>query len=113
MGSLSHPWMIVAGLALLVLGFFMKRWASRHDLKDLAVDAAWQVAKAKGDLTAAQSSDIGQRFKELADEQSNVGRAKKVAGHAVRHVVAQVLGIAGMTAMLVGVILIGLAFYWR
>jgi hypothetical protein len=48
----------------------------------------------------------------VRDEASNVGRAKMVAGHAARHLAAQVASIAGLIALATGALLIALAV-WR
>lgn len=107
----QHPYLFGCGAVLVVLGILLWRWASRHDLKGLAVDAAIQVAWNKGSLTSAADTEIARRLKDIHADQSNVGRAKKVAGHAARHVVAQIANIAGLAAFGLGVVLIGLALY--
>lgn len=107
---MAHPYMLAAGGLLIIAGLLLYRWASRHDLKGLAVDAAWQVAKNRGRLDV--DTELGNRLKEVRAEGSNVARAKMVAGHAVRHVVAQVLNVAALIALAAGAVLIGLAV-WR
>ncbi len=85
------------------------RWAGRHDLKGMAVDAAWQVAKARGDLRT--ETELGNRIKDVTAGASHTGKAKKAAGYAIRHVLAQVAGLASVVAMLGGAALIVAAFY--
>lgn len=111
MQALNHPWLLGGGGLLLVIGLSLWRWASRHDLKGLAVDAAWQVAKNKGNL--AVETELGNRLKDLQDDGSNVSRAKKAVGYGVRHVMAQVASIAGMIGMLAGAAMIAAAFYLK
>ena len=111
MHLLSHPWLVGIGIVLLIIGFWLWRWAGRHDLKGLAVDAAWQVAKARGDLSAR--SDLRDKLADLKADGSNVSRAKKAAGYAGRHVLAQIASLAGLVSMLGGVGLIGLAAYLK
>lgn len=113
MSMLSHPWLVGGGLALLVLAFLLRRWAARHDLKDLAIDAAWQVAKARGNIAAASDSEIGRRLQELSADSSNIGRATKVAGHAARHVMAKVVNLVALAATVIGVALLAAAYFWR
>jgi hypothetical protein len=113
MSALSHPYLLGFGALLLVIGYLLRSWAAKHDLMDLAKDAAWQVAKNKGNLAAANESEIGQKFKDLQGDASNTGRAKKAAGYAARHAVAQVAGISGLISLLIGACLIGLAFFWK
>jgi len=108
MWPLSHPYLVVGGVLLFVVGVWLWRWSSRHDLKGMVVDAAWQVAKARGDLSV--ETDLGERLRDLKQDGSNVSRAKKVAGLGARHLVSQVAGIAAIVAMLSGVALLAVAF---
>lgn len=109
MNALSHPYLLAGGVALLVIGGWLWRWASRHDLKGLAVDAAWQMAKARGDLST--ETELGNRLKELKADTSHVGRARTAAGHVGRHLAAQVASIASLIALIIGALLIAAAFY--
>jgi hypothetical protein len=111
--ALSHPYLLGLGAVLLVVGYMLRSWAAKHDLMDLAKDAAWQVAKNKGNLAAVDQSDIGQKFRDLQGDASNTGRAKKAAGYAARHAMAQVAGIGGVISLLIGAGLIGTAFYLK
>ncbi len=113
MSALSHPYLLGFGALLLVIGYLLRRWAAKHDLMDMAKDAAWQVAKNKGKLAAVNESEIGQKFKDLQGDASNTGRAKKAAGYAARHAVAQIAGISGLISLLVGAAMIGAAFFWK
>jgi hypothetical protein len=106
---MTHPYLLGAGSLLMVLGLLLMRWASRHDLKGLAIDAAWEMAKNR---RLNVETDLGNRVKDVRDEASNVGRAKMVAGHAARHLAAQVASIAGLIALATGALLIALAV-WR
>jgi hypothetical protein len=107
--ALAHPYLLGFGAALLLLGSWLWRWSGRHDLKGMAVDAAWQVAKARGDLRAR--TDLGDKLKDLAAEKSNVGRATKAAGYAVRHAVAQVASVGSLVCLLAGAALVAAAFW--
>lgn len=107
--DVTHPYLLAAGGFLILCGLLLMRWASRHDLKGLAIDAAWEMAKNR---RLDVETDLGNRVKEVRDETSNVGRAKMVAGHTARHVAAQVASIAGLIAVAAGALLIALAV-WR
>lgn len=113
MHALSHPFLLAGGVLLILIGFRLWRWSSRHDLKGLAVDAAWQVARNKGHIASVTDSDLAHRVKDLQAEGSNVGKAKKVAGVAARHFAAQIASLAGLVGMLAGAGLIGAAFYLK
>ena len=107
---MSHPYLLAAGGVLIICGFLLLRWASRHDLKGLAIDTAWEVAKNRGRVDV--ETELGNRLKDQRAESSNVGRAKMVAGHAARHVAAPVASIAGLVALAAGALLIALAVWW-
>ena len=108
---LLHPYLVGSGGVLLVIWVLCWRWASRHNLTDLVVDAAVHVAWNKGKLASAADTEIAKRLQDIKAETSNTQRAKSVAGHAARHFAAQVANMIGLVAMLAGVALIGLAFY--
>ena len=107
---LSHPFLSGGGALLLLVGFLCLRWASRHDLKGLAVDAAWHVAWNRK-LGAATDTEIAQRLKDVSGQATHVGKARKAAGLAVRHALAQAISLAGLLSIVLGIALIGLAFY--
>lgn len=111
MNALSHPFLLAGGALLLLLGWMLWRWSSRHDLKGMAVDAAWQVAKNRGNL--ATETELGQRLRDVQADASSVGKAKKVAGYAARHFAAQVAGLAGLIGMAGGGALLALAIFWK
>jgi hypothetical protein len=113
MSVLSHPYLLGVGALLIVIGYLLRSWAAKHDLMDMAKDAAWQLAKSKGNLAAVDKSEIGQKFKDLQGDASNTGRAKKAAGYAARHAMAQIAGIGGLISLLIGACLIGAAFYLK
>lgn len=108
---MAHPYLLIGGGLLIIFGVLLFRWASRHDLKGLALDAAWQVAKNRGRLDV--ETDLGNRFKELQARDSNVERARMVAGHAARHIVAQAMTVAALVCFAVGALLIAAGVWWR
>jgi hypothetical protein len=119
--ALSHPFLLGGGALLLVVGYWLRSWASKHDLIDMArgaaTDAAWQVTKNKGNLAAVANTEAAQKFKGLAgefgNEKSHTGKAKKAAGYAARQAMATVAGIVGLVSLLAGLIMIGAAFFWQ
>jgi hypothetical protein len=109
--TMGHPYVLAAGGLLILLGVLLLRWASRHDLKGLAADAAWQVIRNRGRFNVR--TELGDRLQDLRAETSNLKRARKVAGHAGRHVVAQALSVAGLVCLAAGAVLIAEAVWWR
>jgi hypothetical protein len=110
--SIANPALLVAGLAVLFVGLWMWRWSSRNaiDVKGAALGAAWQgVRQGRLDIP----DDIKSRMNELANEGSNVGRAKKAGGMAIRHALAKVVGLAGLVAILAGLALSAAGVFWK
>lgn len=105
----QHPAVLLTGIGLLVAALLLWRMASRWDLKGLAADAAWQAARHR---RIDAESDLARHVREIAADPSRVGQAKRVAGHAVRHVVAQVLTIAALLLAATGAAAIGFSI-WR
>src|SRR5262245_60162823 len=108
---MAHPYLLGGGGVLIILGVLLFRWASRYDLKGLALDAAWQVAKSRGRLDV--ETDLGNRLEERQAEESKVERAKMVAGHAARHVAAQAINVAALISFALGALLIAIAVWWK
>lgn len=108
---MAHPYLLASGGILIVLGFLLFRWASRYDLKGLALDTAWQVVKNRGRVDT--ETDLGTRLKQLQAERSHVRRAGMLAGHATRHFAAQIASIAALVCLALGAVLIGVALWWQ
>lgn len=111
MPTIHHPYLLVAGIIVFVVGWLLFRWSGRHDMKGLAVDAAWTAAKSRG--KTAMTPEIQAKLDALKADASAVGRTKQVAGMAARHFVAQVAGIASYIAILAGIGLAAFAFLWK
>lgn len=103
----SRANLIALGIVAIVIGLIIRQRASRYSLTDMAVDAAWQTAKARGHTP----TELESKVREIASEQSNVRRAKLVAGHAARHVWAQVLATIGTTVVVLGLALLVAAWF--
>src|SRR4026208_1464431 len=41
-------WLMLAGAVLVLLGILARRWASRYDLKDAALDSVWTLPPERG-----------------------------------------------------------------
>jgi len=112
---IAHPWILGVGIAALVVGYLLRRWASRHDLVDVATDAA--LSAAWSTVTRRRlpgvPEEISSRVRDVTNEASHVGKAGKVAGMAARHVLAQAAALAGLVLLVLGIGLVGAAVYWR
>ncbi len=105
----QYPVLLVSGGVLLIAAFLLWRIASRWDLKGMAVDAAWRGARQRR-LDA--DSDLGKHLRELSADPSRTSQAKRVAGHAVRHVLAQAMTIAALVLALAGAAAVVFAIVW-
>ena len=57
--------------------------------------------------------EITSRVEEVRSQGSHLGKAKVVTGYAVKHVVAQVVGLAGLVAFAIGALLLALGIFWH
>ena len=48
MPTIHHPSLLVAGIVVLLIGIALFRWSGRHDMKGLAMAAAWKAATSGG-----------------------------------------------------------------
>ena len=103
----SRANLLLIGAVFIVAGFLLRQRASRYSLTDIAIDAAWQTAKARGHTP----TELEGRVREIAAEQSNVRRAKMVAGHAARHVWSEVLSKTGLAVIVLGIIVLIAAWF--
>lgn len=111
MPSIAHPWLLATGVLLLAVGWLLFRWSGRHDMKGLAIDAAWTAAKTRG--KSAMTPEIQAKIDAFNADASTVGRTKQVAGMAARHFIAQAAGIAGLIGLIGGAGLIAAGLWWR
>jgi hypothetical protein len=115
MPHIANPWLLIAGLVLLILGVMLRRWASRHDLMSAVAggvkSAAFDAVRTGG--KSLKGNPLTDKLQQVAAEGSHAGKAKKVAGFAVRHFVAQVAGIAGLIGILGGLALAAAGAFWR
>jgi hypothetical protein len=115
--SIHNPVLLAVGLALLVAGYLLRSWASRHNLTDVAtgaaVSAAWSTVR--GGKLPSVPNEISSRFDfdDVASAKTNAGRAGKVAGYAARHFLAQVVGWAGFLLMIAGLVLGAAGMFWK
>lgn len=111
MPQIASPTLLAIGVALLVLGVLLRRWSSRHSLTDQLTDAAWEAVKARD--AGVIGREIQGKLDDINRKGSTLGKAGAAAGYGVRHVVAQVVGMAGLLALLAGLALSALGIFWR
>jgi hypothetical protein len=108
---IASPALLVAGLGLLIIGIWLYRWSGRHDMKGLAMDAAWKAAVSRG--RSAITPEIQAKLDTFNAETSTVGRTKRVAGMTIRHFVAQVVGLVSYAVILGGLAMAAAGVWWR
>lgn len=110
---MQHPGLLAAAALLLVIGFFMMRWASRYDVTGLAADAAWRVARKRGriDVKAETADMLNENFGHIREDAERIGYARAAAKHGAGFLLAKFVGIAGIVMMLVGLGLGTAAFF--
>src|SRR5690606_21473494 len=99
--------LLMAGVTIIIVALLMRRWAGRNSVTDLAVDAAWDVARRRGKGFA--ETDMGRHLDEVRAG-SHVGRARRIAGLGIRHVIAQIVGKLALAGLLGGAGLTAAAF---
>jgi hypothetical protein len=107
----TSTWIMLAGVALILLGFLIRWKVSSYDLKDAAIDSAWTLAR--GRRTAENPTALETKFKDIQSQPTWTGKAGKTAGTVVGHFVAQVLGVAALAMMLAGLALAVGGYLWR
>lgn len=111
MPTVHRPGLLVAGLLALVLGYLLRRWSARHDLAGAVTGAAWQAVK-KRDVSAI-ANEVKGKVDTIAAAGSRYGQAKAAGGMVARHFMAQAAGVAGLIAILGGLVLAALGVLWR
>jgi hypothetical protein len=98
----TDRWLMLTGAVLVLIGILTRRWASRYDLKDAALDSAWTLLR--GRRSAENPTAIETKLRDIQAQAGWTGTAKKAAGTGIAHMLAQ----AGQVVAL-GLILGGLA----
>ena len=106
---------LILGVILLLIGFLLINWASNRNLKDVAIGAAlgagWTLLWKR--QRPGVPEELTTRIEEVRAQDTHLGKAKVVTGYAVKHVVAQVVGLAGLIAFAIGALLLALGIFWR
>lgn len=111
MMTIASPTLLVIGLVLLVVGYLLTSWASRHSLTDQLKDSAWKAAISRD--AGVIGRDIQGKVDEIRRPGTYYGGAKVAAGMGIRHVVAQFAGIGGIVAILIGLVVSALGIFWH
>lgn len=107
----SNHWMMIAGAVLFVIGWLMRGWASKYDLKDAAIDSAWTTIR--GRRSAENPTALEAKLQDIGAQKSVTGKATRAATTVAGHFVAQVVGLVGLIALVVGLALVAAGIWWR
>jgi hypothetical protein len=103
--------LLSGGGLLLILGFLLWRRMNRYDLKGVAIDSAWQLAR--GRRTVGNPTPIEAKLHNIGAAATVTGKATRAAGTVIAHFAAQVLGVVALVMMLAGLLLLAAGIWWR
>jgi hypothetical protein len=104
-------WLMLSGAVSILIGILARRWASRYDLKDAALDSAWTVLR--GRRTAENPTAIEAKLRDITAQATWTGKATKAAGAGVAHMLAQVGQVVALGLILIGLALTAVGFVLR
>ena len=107
----TSTWLMLSGAVLVLIGFVIRWKVSAYDLKDAALDSAWTLARGK--RTAENPTALEAKYRDIQNQPTWTGKATKTAGTVAGHFIAQVLGVAALIMMLVGLALGVAGYFWR
>lgn len=106
----TNGWLMVWGGGLVLAAFLIWWRTGRYDIRGAAVDSVWQIAR--GRRTADNPTAIETMAQNIGAEATVVGKAKRTAFTVIGHFAAQAVSIAAYFILLIGVVLLGLGWYW-
>lgn len=104
-------WLMLTGAVLVLAGILIRRWASRYDLKDAALDSAWTLLR--GRRTAENPTAIEAKLRDIQAQPTWTGKATKAAGTGIAHMLAQAGQLVAIGLILVGLALVAAGFVFR
>ena len=107
----TSSWLMLSGAVLVLIGFVIRWKVSAYDLKDAALDSAWTLARGK--RTAENPTALEGKYRDIKNQPTWTGKATKTAGTVAGHFIAQVLRVAALILMLVGLALGVAGYFWR
>lgn len=106
----TGEWMMIWGGGIMLFAAFVLWRVSRYDLVGAAWDSAWHVAR--GQRSAESPTALEEKYRDIAGQASVTGKARRAAGTVIGHFIAKVLSVVATIALVIGLALIGLGWYW-
>lgn len=104
-------WLLLWGGGLMLLGVLIWWRTARYDLKDAALESAWQVARGK--RTAQNPTAIEVKLNQIKAEATLAGKTRRAAVTVIGHFLAQALGLIAMIVTLSGAGLLAIGLFWK
>ncbi|WP_144083563.1 hypothetical protein [Hyphomicrobium nitrativorans] len=106
----TGEWTMIWGAGVMLVALFVLWRVSRYDLVGAAWDSAWHVARGK--RSTESPTALEEKYRDIAGQASVTGKARRAAGTVIGHFIAKVLSVVATVALLIGLALIGLGWYW-
>ncbi len=106
----TNAWLAIWGGGLVLTAILIWWRTARYDIKGAAVDSVWQLAR--GRRTADNPTAIEVMAGEIGAEATHLSKAKRTVFTVAGHFIAQALSIAAYFLVLIGIVLLGLAWFW-
>ena len=111
---MTHPGWIAMGLALILIGGWLIRWANRNSMTAMIRDAT--VGVAIDTMTKHgrpnMPPDMQAKIDDIANAKGATGKAKKIASYGVRNSMSQVFGVAGFIMLVTGLMMVVFGFMY-
>jgi len=106
----TDGWLMVWGGGLVLLAIIIWWRTSRYDIKGAAVDSVWQLAR--GRRTVDNPTAIEAMAHNIGAAPTVTGKAKRTVFTVIGHFIAQLLSIAALIMLVVGVVLLVVGWFW-
>jgi uncharacterized membrane protein len=113
--SLQHPGWVALGIAMILVGVWLIRWANRNNMASVLSSAATEAAigtMRKGSHRGEVPSAIKAGYDDVASAPTHAGKAKKVTGYIFRNAMSQLFGVIGFIMVVVGLMLAVLGLFY-
>jgi hypothetical protein len=111
--AIHNPILFGIGLAVLVVGFWMWRWAGRNSVNIAGAALSTAVTSARSGKMPSIPADLQGHLDKVVGASSHAERAKVVGGTVARHFMAKAVGMAGMIGVLAGLAMAAAGVFWK